>query len=86
MVTIIVKQRVKDFPRWKEVLDNLISRRRSFGETKAQLLANNTDPNEAIGIFEWDSLEKARTFFYSREFREAMKEAGMAYQPDIYQV
>ena len=35
------------------------------------------DPNEVVILFEWDTLENARSFAESQETREAMKRGGL---------
>ena len=47
-------------------------------------MRNANDPNELVILFEWDSLENARRFANADDLREAMQQAGVADQPDVY--
>jgi hypothetical protein len=42
------------------------------------------EPNNVLGIVEYDSLENARKFFSGPELKEAMGNGGVLEQPDIY--
>jgi heme-degrading monooxygenase HmoA len=49
-----------------------------------RILRNADDPNELLILLEWDSLENARRFANVDDLREAMQQAGVADQPDVY--
>jgi hypothetical protein len=37
-----------------------------------------------VNLFEWDDLDKARTFAQSEDLRQIMQRAGVADRPDLY--
>ena len=78
MPYLLVHHRVEDYARWKPVYDARVATRRSSGSRGAHLLRSADDPNELVILFEWDTLENARSFAESRETREAMKQGGLA--------
>jgi len=76
---------VEDYERWKPIFDHDrgATRKRS-GSKGGWILRNANDPNELVILFEWDSLENARRFANADDLREAMQQAGVADQPDVY--
>jgi heme-degrading monooxygenase HmoA len=54
------------------------------GSRGGRLYRNATDPNELVILFEWDDLDKARTFAPSEDLRQIMQRAGVADRPDLY--
>ena len=58
--------------------------RQSKGETSFKLYRVEGEPNNMLGIFEWDSLENAKAFFELAELKEKMKESGVVEEPEIY--
>jgi heme-degrading monooxygenase HmoA len=82
---LLVRHKVEDYERWKPILDHDrgATRKRS-GSKGGWILRNANDPNELVILFEWDSLESARRFANADDLREAMQQAGVADQPDVY--
>jgi heme-degrading monooxygenase HmoA len=60
------------------------SHRKRSGSKGGWILRNADDSNELVILFEWDSLENARRFANADDLREAMQQAGVADQPDVY--
>ncbi len=81
---MLVRHKVKDYVRWKSVLDGSIAMRKAGGEKSYQIFRTADDPNNLVVLFGWDNLDNARKFAQSEELREGMQEAGIADQPDIY--
>ncbi len=84
MATVIVRHKVKDYEIWKSVFDGFADNRKAGGETSFRILHLDDDPNNVFGIVEYDSLDNARKFFSGSELKEAMGNAGVMEQPDIY--
>ena len=84
MVYILVKHKVKDFEKWKVVFDEHAAVRETEGSQGGRLFHNIDDPNEAIIILKWDSIENARQFMASDSLKETMQRAGVTGKPEIY--
>ncbi len=84
MAHLLIKHKVKNYPAWKKVFDGLIETRRAGGEKSYQILHPDNDENNLLAIFEWDSLDNARKFTGSQELHDAMGNAGVIEQPDVY--
>jgi hypothetical protein len=84
MAHLFIKHKVKDYPAWKKVFDGFIENRKAGGEKSYQILHPDNDPNNLLAIFEWDSLENARQFAGSSGLKNAMSNAGVIEQPEIY--
>lgn len=84
MAHLLIKHKVKDYPAWKKVFDGFIETRKAGGEKSYQILHPDNEPNNLFAIFEWDSLENARQFASSSELKNAMGNAGVIEQPEVY--
>ena len=84
MAHLFIKHKVKDYPAWKQVFDGFIDTRRAGGEKSYQILHPENDGNDLLAFFEWDNLENAKKFTSSSELKEAMSNAGVLEQPDVY--
>jgi quinol monooxygenase YgiN len=84
MPYLLIRHKVADYSKWKPIYDQHATTRKTSGGQGAQLFRNATDPNELVILFEWDDLERARQFAQSEDLRQAMQQAGVADQPDIY--
>jgi heme-degrading monooxygenase HmoA len=84
MPYLLFRYKVADYDRWKPVLDQRGATRQAQGSRGGQVFRNANDPNELVILFEWSDLEQARQFAQSEELRQAMQQAGVADQPDIY--
>jgi heme-degrading monooxygenase HmoA len=84
MPYLLFRYKVADYDRWKPVLDQRGATRQAKGSRGGQVFRNANDPNELVILFEWSDLEQARQFAQSEELRQAMQQAGVADQPDIY--
>ena len=83
MTTLRVNHKVKDYDSWKTVFDNFRDTRKKGGEKSYQIWRNQSDPNDLDLQFEWDSEEKARTFFKYPELKSTMEQAGVTSEPEI---
>ena len=84
MASMIIRHTVRDFGAWKTVFDRVADLRKAGGELSGVILRNESNPNEILAVFEWESLEKAHAFAESPELRAAMAEAGVTGPPDIF--
>ena len=84
MAHLFVRHKVKDYPAWKKVFDGFIETRRSGGEKNYQIFHPDSEANNVLALFEWDNIENAKKFAHSSELKEAMGNAGVVEQPEIY--
>ena len=84
MAHLFIKHKVKNYPSWKKVFDGFIETRRAGGEKSSQIMHPENDGNELLAFFEWDNLENAKKFAGSSELKEAMGNAGVVGQPEVY--
>jgi hypothetical protein len=84
MAHLFVRHKVKDYPAWKKVFDGFIGTRRSGGEKNYQIFHPDNEANNVLALFEWDNIENAKKFAHSSELKEAMGNAGVVEQPEIY--
>ena len=84
MTSVIVKHEVKDYDTWRKTFDSVKDLRRNGGEKVFKIFRDKGNPNVVFGVFTWESDEKARQYFDSRELREKMAEAGVKGKPAIY--
>lgn len=83
MTTILIKHPVEDYAKWKDAFDGFINYRKTGGEKSYQICRPVNEPNIVVILFEWDSVDNARTFLDSQELKDAMQQAGVAGQPEI---
>lgn len=84
MAHLLIKHKVKNYIVWKKVFDGFINTRKAAGEKSYQILHPESEANNLLAIFEWDNLENARKFTNSSELKEAMGNAGIIEQPEVY--
>ena len=83
MTYLTVQHKVRDYKTWKETFDKFESTRKSGGEKAYHILNMENDPNSLYVMFEWDSREKANSFFESAELKTTMEKAGVTEKPKI---
>ena len=83
MAHLLVKHKVADYNTWKVTFDAFVETRRAGGEKSFQILHPDNEPNNLLVMFEWDSLENARSLMASAELKNAMKQAGVIEEPQI---
>lgn len=83
MVYVLVRHKLKDFEKWKHYFDGHANVRKKGGSIGGRVFQNIDNPNEAIVIFKWDTIENARKFTESDELKQRMKEAGVTEIPNI---
>ncbi len=76
--------KVEDVDRWKAAFDAHADVRKAHGEKGHQIFRVAGEPNSLIVLVEVEDMDRARTFLQSEELREAMRQAGVIGQPDIY--
>ncbi len=83
MVHVLVHHEVADYPAWKAVFDAALDFRHQHGERGCRIFHTAGNVNDLLLFFEWDSLDRARTFMASDELKARMAAAGVKGQPRI---
>ena len=83
MIHVIIRHKVADYGRWKEVFDAHLNTRKANGEIAHRLLLSVEDPRDVTLVMDWDGLERARRFAGSDELKQAMQKAGVVGEPEI---
>lgn len=81
---MLVRQKVKDYQKWKPFFDEHAPTRKANGSKGGHLFRSADNPNEIIVLFEWDDVKNARKLAQSEDLRKTMEKAGVADKPDIY--
>ena len=84
MTHLLIKHKVQDYPSWKKTFDGFIDARRAGGEKSFQILHPENEGNNLLVFFEWDNINNAKKFVNSPELKEAMNNAGVVEQPEVY--
>jgi heme-degrading monooxygenase HmoA len=84
MIKILTKVEVEDFAKWKAVFISIDGLRKAAGSTGSYVFQNSDNPKSAAAITEWESLEKAKSFYQSPALREAQQKAGVHLPIEIY--
>jgi quinol monooxygenase YgiN len=84
MPALLIRHKVTDYATWKPVFDEHETTRRAHGCQGGRLFRNAADPNETLILLTWDDLERARLFAQSDDLRDAMRQAGVADEPDLW--
>ena len=78
---MIVTHEVEDFDRWQEVFEQALPVRRSVGEVASYIMHNPGDQNVVTVWFEWDTLDRARTWASDPALAYGMAVAGVVSTP-----
>ncbi len=84
MIHLIVRHKVADFGRWKEIFDANLNTRKANGEIAYQLFVSVEDPLDVTLVMDWDGLERARSFSQSDDLKQTMQKAGVVGEPEVY--
>ncbi len=84
MPHLLVRHKVADFERWKQVFDSHAAGQRAMGLRITHVMRNFDDPAEIVLLFEVEDLEKAKQFVNSPQVPGAQRDSGVTDTPDIY--
>jgi len=83
MPYVLVLFQVEDYPRWKSAFDDSADTRKAGGVKSCQLFHIESETNNFVILFEWDTMENARKFMHSPELKEKMQKTGVIGKPTI---
>ena len=81
--TIVVVHRVESYTTWKPFYDSTAPWKLPFGWRRGTVLTAIGDRNNVMLIEDFDTLDDAKKFASSPDFKAAMGNAGVVYTPDI---
>ncbi len=83
MATLLVRHRVRDFERWKQVFDAQAPERAAAGSLGGRVFRDGDDPEDVVIVLEWADLDRARDFAEREDLQETMERAGVMGEPDF---
>jgi hypothetical protein len=83
MVNVLVRHKVADFGRWKQIFDGHFGIRHTGGELSHRIFHSHDEATDLTLFFEWETLDRARAFFASEPLRNGMRQAGVVGSPEI---
>ena len=78
MPYLLERHKVEDYGRWREAFDADAGGREAAGCRGARIFRDADDPEEVVGLFEWDALERARERIESATLSRKFGEAGVS--------
>jgi hypothetical protein len=84
MIYVLVRHKVADFSKWREVYDSDAPSRQKSGLKELHVFRNMSNPNEVVLLFSATDLQKAQAFGNSPGLAEKMQAAGVVDKPDMF--
>lgn len=84
MATMFIRHRVKDYTAWRAVYDAFEGTQKAMGVIAEEVYQAADDPNDLTVTHDFATLEAARAFDRSTELRDAMADAGVLGQPNVW--
>jgi hypothetical protein len=81
---LLVRHRVADFKKWKEVFDENMPLPVEASCGEGHVLVSKDNPLEIVVMFEVQDINQAREFMNSSDMRASMDKAGVIDEPSIY--
>lgn len=83
MARIIARHKVRNFNEWKKAFGEAKPLRAEAGETAAAIYHIVDDANHVVVVFDWDTMDRAKDYLTSLDYRMMMRDAGIAEVPDF---
>ena len=84
MVRSFVRHHVRDYAGWREVYDGFGETQREHGVRAEAVYRGVDDPNDVTVTHDFDDAAAAKAFLGLPELKDAMQEAGVEGQPEIW--
>jgi hypothetical protein len=84
MIHCLVRHKVADFPKWKDVYESNLKMRKDAGFKEEYLWSAVDNPNELYILFKVKDIESAKTFVNSPQIRDVMRKAGVIGEPELH--
>jgi hypothetical protein len=86
MVRLFIRHNVEDYEAWRKGYDEFDEQRRSMGVSGDAVFQSIEDPNDVTAWHDFDTAEAAQAFVSSDELRNAMQDAGVQGEPQVWLV
>jgi hypothetical protein len=84
MVRLFVRHKVADYDAWRKVYDEFDETRRPMGVTDHAVFRGVDDRNDVTVWHDFADADEARAFVSSDELRNAMQQAGVQGEPEVW--
>ena len=84
MVRLFIRRNVADYDAWRKVYDEFDEERRPLGVTADAVFQSVDDPNDVTVWHDFAGTDEARAFVASEALRNAMQQAGVQGEPQIW--
>jgi hypothetical protein len=84
MVRLFVRHNVADYGAWRKVYDEFDAERRPMGVTGDAVFQSIDNPNDITAWHDFDTAEAAQAFASSDKLKNAMQQAGVQGEPQIW--
>lgn len=84
MVRMYVRHPVQDYDAWRRGFDDFQPQAKQMGARTASVFQSLDDPNDVTAVHDFDDLATARAFAGDPSLKEAMGNAGIAGEPQIW--
>lgn len=81
---VLIIHEVDDYAAWKVGFDQASALRKSAGEIAFKILKYADHPNKIVHFSEWQSLDRAKSFFESKAVRDIRRNLGVKDPQFIY--
>jgi hypothetical protein len=84
MGTLIIRHRVKDYDKWRQVFDRHKRAQKAAGLSNPRVFRSSDDRNEVVILFDTADTSRAKDFTGSADLKETMSKAGVLDRPTVY--
>ena len=84
MAVVVMRHRVEEYDVWRAVHDSQRDTREANGAVSDRIFRGDSDPNDLLILFEWDSHQRARLFVRSEDLSDALVRGGVTERPDVW--
>ncbi len=84
MAYLLLMEKVKDYSKWKPVIDELAKNRKEYGSQGGRIFHLADKPNELGILYEFESIEKAKKYAQSADVKKKIERAGIIGKSEFY--
>ncbi|MBI3107209.1 MAG: cyclase [Candidatus Rokubacteria bacterium] len=81
---LLIRHKVANYRKWNRVFSDSRQMRKASGSKGGDLFRSAHEPRELVIVLRWKTVDDARQFAASDDFKEAMARAGVSDMPDVY--
>jgi hypothetical protein len=84
MVRLFIRHNVADYQAWRQGYDDFDEQRRSMGVKDDAVYQSIDNPNDVTAWHDFETAEEAKAVVGSDELKNAMQNAGVEGEPEIW--